>query len=264
MEKTKVLVLGSTGMLGNAMMVELPKYGFEVICPSKVLANADEPTTIDIEIFKTAPDVVLNCIGLIKQSPLSLDIENQIYLNALFPNKLAKICKYYNTKLIHFSTDCVFNGKKGNYKESDPSDAEDIYGKTKYLGEVDCTIRTSIIGHSAKGLGLIDWFLSQKKVKGYANVMYSGLPTIEIARIVAKYFIPLNLKGVYNVSGDPISKYTLLKMVNRIYKKDIEIEYDCKVVSDRTLDSSRFRKETGYTPPSWEKLIHRMYEYYKR
>jgi len=275
-------------MLGNAQMTELSKYKnlavfgtvrylgeAERYLPKKVhkniIANVDVENTDSLAkiLAMVKPDEVINCVGLIKQVKDEKDIALNISLNSLFPHRLAHLCELQGSRLIHISTDCVFSGKKGFYTESDPSDADDIYGKTKFLGEVGAphfSMRTSILGHGLENHGsLIDWFLIQKgKIKGFSQVIYSGLPTIEIARIIAGYIIPnQKLAGIYHVSSEPISKYELLKMVARIYRKKIEIITYDKVVSDRSLDSAKFRKITGYEPPSWEQLIKKMYQYYQ-
>jgi len=287
MKKT-VLIIGATGMLGNAQMTELSKYKnlavfgtvryfgeAEKYLPKKLLknivANIDVENTDNLArvLSDISPDVVINCVGLIKQAKDEKDIALNISLNSLFPHRLAHLCELQGSRLIHISTDCVFSGKKGFYSEDDTLDAEDVYGMTKALGEVGpphLTIRTSILGHGLEGHGsLIDWFLSQKgKIKGFSKVIYSGFPTIEIARIIAEYIIPNEkLKGLYQVSSEPISKYELLKMVTTVYHKKIEINEYPQAVSDRSLNSAKFRKITGYKPPSWEQLIKKMYQYYK-
>ncbi len=262
----KIAILGANGMLGNGLVFQLSKYNFEIIPLTRKDVDVRVSQNVVDTIEKIKPDVVLNCVGLIKQSSEASNIALQVYLNAWFPHVLAMVCKAYKAKLIHFSTDCVFNGENSYYKETDPSDAYDLYGKSKYLGEVlydNCfTMRTSIIGHSRSKLGLVDWFLSQKKVKGYANVIYSGLTTLEIGRILANYVIPRDMRGLYHISSDPISKYELLRLVNKVYGTDIKIEKDLKEVSDRSLNSTKFNQETGYTPRDWEKMIKKMYQYY--
>ena len=167
--------------------------------------------------------------------------------------------------MIHISTDCVFSGKKGRYTEDDPSDAEDLYGRTKYLGEVTyphcITLRTSIIGMELKNrLGLIEWFLAQQgTINGFRNAIYSGFTTDEISRIIAKIIIPNpDLHGLYQVSSEPISKYNLLMLAKGCFKKEIDIQPDEEFHSDRSLDSTRFRKATGYKPPSWQEMINEM------
>lgn len=289
MIKKKILVIGATGMLGNAQMTELSKYkNFDVFgtvryfeeakkyLPAKLLKKIQpnvEVENIDslIKVFDwVKPDVVINCVGLIKQSKNASDIALDISMNSLFPYRLAHLCAIAGSRLIHISTDCVFSGKKGLYRESDLADAEDIYGRTKYLGEValpNClTIRTSIIGHGLENhISLIDWFLSQKgQIKGYTKVIYSGFPTVEIARIIAEYIIPNeNLFGLYHVSAEPIAKYDLLNLVAKIYHKKIIIKPFDQFILDRSLDSTKFRKITSYQPPSWERLVKKMYSYYK-
>ncbi|MBA2628810.1 MAG: sugar nucleotide-binding protein, partial [Rickettsiaceae bacterium] len=169
---------------------------------------------------------------------------------------------------IHISTDCVFSGSEGSYTEDDFPDAYDLYGRSKLLGEVDypnaITLRTSIIGHELSGnRSLINWFLSQdKKASGFTKAIYSGLPTIELAEIIDKYVIPRpQMHGLYHVSSEPINKYELLKLVRDVYTKDIEIEPSDKLIIDRSLNSERFRNETGYKPPIWSKLVQKMYEF---
>ena len=166
------------------------------------------------------------------------------------------------------STDCVFAGDKGGYRESDPSDAKDLYGRSKYLGEVSyphtITLRTSIIGHELQSAnGLIEWFLSQQeKCSGYTRAVFSGVPTVVLAKIIRDVVIPRpELHGVYHVAGHPISKYDLLKLVAQVYGKSIDIVPDDQVVIDRTLNSERFQKATGYSVPEWGKMIELMYKY---
>ena len=177
------------------------------------------------------------------------------------------ICRSAGARMIHISTDCVFDGKKGNYTENDSSTADDLYGRSKFLGEVayppHClTLRTSIIGHELKGkLGLVEWFLAQEgKVRGFTHAIYSGFPTIEFARIITDYILPRpELTGVYHVSSDPVSKYDLLNLVAKKYGKKIEIEPYDDFRQDRSLDSSLFRRLTGYMPPSWPELVDQMH-----
>lgn len=217
----------------------------------------------------TQPDIVINCIGIIKQLPSSNDPLTAITVNAQLPHRISLISQTAGARVIHISTDCTFNGKKGMYTEKDQSDADDLYGRTKFLGEIaypHCiTLRTSIIGHELKSrYGLIDWFLSQTQtVRGFRKAIYSGFPTIELARIIRDYVLPNpELKGIYHVSSEPISKYDLLRMVAEQYGKEIEIETYDDFVQDRSLDSSLFRKTTGYLPASWDKLVEMMHQDY--
>jgi len=165
--------------------------------------------------------------------------------------------------MIHISTDCIFSGKRGNYTEADQSDAEDLYGRTKFLGEVSytphtITLRTSIIGRELRNrLGLMEWFLAQKgTIKGYRNAIFTGFTTDELSRIILNYVIPrTDLTGIYQVSSNPISKYDLLMLANDAFEKNITITPDDEYKCDRSLDSTRFREATGYKPPSWPEMI---------
>jgi len=215
---------------------------------------------------RARPDVVINCVGIIKQLPAANDPLESLAINSSLPHRLAKYCGMSGARLVHFSTDCVFSGETGHYSEGDFPDAYDLYGRTKFLGEVDyenaITLRTSIIGHelvSAKGL--VDWFLSQTgEVKGYSKAIFSGLPTIEVAHVVRDLVMPKpDLHGLYHLSVDPINKHDLLKLVAETYGKDIKITPDDKLAIDRSLNSDRFRAATGFAPRPWPELIRAMH-----
>lgn len=267
-------------MLGNAMFRvlsetrELEVWGtvrasgarksFDDAQASRLLSGVDVENVDALSdvLNRIRPDVVVNCIGLVKQFAEAGDPLLALPINAMLPHRLARFCSLLGARLIHVSTDCVFNGKRGAYRESDISDAEDLYGKSKYIGEVDypcaVTLRTSIIGHELSSRhGLIEWFLAQEgRVNGYTRVRFSGLPTVELSRIVRDFVLPKDsLRGVYHVASAPIAKYDLLKLVARIYDKQIEIAPDDSVVIDRTLVADRFREATGYTAPNWEELV---------
>jgi dTDP-4-dehydrorhamnose reductase len=236
-------------------------------------------TDVDVNRFDTIiracstvrPEIVINCIGLVKQLPIANEPIPAISINALLPHRLAVLCRAIGARLIHFSTDCVFDGAKGNYRETDPPTATDLYGISKYLGEVaeppHCvTLRTSIIGHEIKGRhGLVEWFLAETgRVRGFTKAIYSGFPTVEMALIVAERVIPNpDLIGIFHVSSDPISKYDLLGLVAKQYERPNEIDPYGDVRIDRSLDSSEFRRITGYVPPAWPVLVARMHEDYR-
>ena len=214
------------------------------------------------------PDVVINCVGLVKQLAEADDPLSAIPINALLPHRLARLCEVSGSRLVHMSTDCIFSGARGMYTESDASDANDLYGRSKYLGEVDyphaITLRTSIIGHELDGArSLIGWFLAQEgSVMGYKRAIFSGLPTVEIARVIRDHVIPhRELHGVYHVSAEPINKFDLLTLVAQAYKRDIDISADDQLVIDRSLDSTRFRQATGFAPKAWPELIRSMRDF---
>lgn len=286
--KKKILILGGSGMLGHTLFrcfFKNPELDVFVTArstkelsgwlSSEQMRNVYHNVDIHdfdrlVKVFADLkPDIVINCIGVIKQTPTIQDPLLTITVNALLPHRIALLSNAVGARMIHISTDCVFDGEKGNYTENDIANATDLYGRTKYLGEVSyshcVTLRTSIIGHELKDKqGLVEWFLGQKgKVKGFKNAIYSGLPTVEIARVITDYVIPNpELTGLYHVSSHPISKFELLKLIANQYSKTIEIEPEESVRPDRSLDSSLFRSLTGYKQPTWPELISRMYEDY--
>lgn len=282
----KVLVLGASGMLGNAMMRILSeKKEWEVIgsvrsenvkkffspeIAGQLVAGCDvEDSNILAGVFsRVCPDVVINCISLPRQLLNANDPLLMIPMYALLPHRLAALCKLGGARLVHISTDGVFSGAKGGYTEDDPADARDLYGISKFLGEVHyahtVTLRTSMIGHELQSAhGLLGWFLSQQgRCKCFRRAIFSGLPTIALAQIVRDIVIPLpQLSGLYHVAGQPISKYDLLRLVAEIYGKSIEIVPDDRLVIDRSLNAERFRLATGYVPPDWTQLVKLMHSY---
>ena len=285
-KKKVILILGASGMLGNAIYRYLIKnklfkvFGtmrsasflkfFPLELKQNLITNINMNNLNQLEklVKDLDPNLIINCIGVIKQKKKIIKIDDFIYLNSLLPHKLAELASKANAKLIHFSTDCVFSGRKGFYKETDFADADDIYGRSKFIGELNypntITLRTSIIGHELNSsLSLIDWFLSQENsIKGYNKAIFSGLPTVEIARILENYLIPSNdLYGLYHLSAEPISKYSLLNIVSKIYKKNIIIEKDDQFIVDKSLNSSKFRKETNFFPKKWDQLIKEMKDF---
>lgn len=285
LKNKKVLILGATGMLGHELLRDFTRRGFTVHATARgkdgldrwfgpeLLQNIHAPVdagdfpSVQRVIGDLHPDVLINCIGVIKQLAGAKDPLQCIGINALFPHRLAQACQEAGTRLIHISTDCVFSGKKGMYREDDFPDCDDLYGRTKLLGEVDyphaVTLRTSIIGHELhSNVSLIDWFLSQEgRVRGFTGAIYSGFPTVEMSRIIADVVLPRpELTGLYHVSSEPITKHELLRLVAGEYGKRIEIEEYDDFHCDRSLDSSRFRAATGYLPPDWPQLVARMHE----
>jgi dTDP-4-dehydrorhamnose reductase len=279
----KVLVLGVTGMLGNAVFrLFAQSLAFEThgtARSSAGLRHFDEALRphihvgVDVEqqdhlvqlFTRVRPDVVINCIGLVKQLAEADDPLAALPINALLPHRLARLAALAGARLVHVSTDCVFTGRQGLYKESDAPDAIDLYGRSKLLGEVDepnaVTLRTSIIGHELSSThSLVGWFLAQEgRVKGYTRAVFSGLPTVELAKVIRDHVLPRpDLRGLWHVSSEPIAKYDLLQLLKAAYGKSIEIDPDEKLVIDRSLDSTRFRSETCWQPASWTELVDSM------
>jgi dTDP-4-dehydrorhamnose reductase len=284
----RILILGATGALGHVMFTWLSgREGLEVFGTVRDLEPASRwfsPDLLkkclgDVDAFNfnslmnalatVRPEVVVNCIGIVKQSHLAADPVRSISINSLLPHRLAVACRLAGMRLVQMSTDCVFDGALGNYREEDPANALDIYGRTKTLGEVTSagclTIRTSIICHELRGkLGLLEWFLAQEnQVRGFTRAIFSGFPMISFTKIIEEYLLEdPGLTGLYHISTAPIAKYDLLKLVARQYGKQIDIIPDDNLKVDRSLDSSAFRKITGYTPPSWPEMVAEMHQHY--
>ncbi len=233
--------------------------------------DAEKPDELLNLFTRIRPDCVINCIGLVKQKEDANDPLLALPINALLPHRLARLSSLVGARLVHISTDCVFQGTRGGgYTEGDVSDATDLYGKSKYLGEINggnaITLRTSMVGHELQGRqGLVEWFLSQpQRVSGYRKSIFSGLPTVELSRVIRDYVLPRqDLRGVFHVASDPISKFDLLSLVAKTYGRNIVVEPDDAVSINRSLDGSRFRIATGYKAPPWPELIAQMHAHYK-
>lgn len=275
----RILILGGDGMLGHQLLCWLqPRH--EVRCtvrqdlfayaqyglftPANTFAGVDVRSVERLmEVFADfRPEAVVNCVGIVKQRPSAKESIPSLEINALLPHRLAVLCQTAAARLVHLSTDCVFSGKEGNYLETDPSDAEDLYGKSKFLGEVHdshcLTLRTSIIGRElSRRKSLLEWFLAQQgTIRGFRRAIYSGFTTLEMSRIIETMLTRYPLaSGVYHVSSDPINKFDLLRLFRDKLGHQIEILPDETFVCDRSLDSSRFREEFSYRPPAWETMV---------
>jgi dTDP-4-dehydrorhamnose reductase len=282
----KILILGATGMLGRTLFSFFHHHSdCDVRGTVRDLSRCVSMTTeqrtsiIDgVDAFSPdtwasaiawQPDVVINCIGIVKQSDAMQDPIQAITVNTLLPHQWAALCQKQGARFIHFSTDCVFLGTQGLYAEKDLTDAVDLYGRSKAMGEPKgdhvVTLRTSIIGHECgRRQGLIDWFLSQKgSVKGFDKAIFSGFPTIEIASILCDYVLPYeDLSGTFHVASEPINKFDLLTLVAKLYDHDIMIQRDSQLVLDRSLSGNCFSETTGYKPPVWQSLVSKMYQHY--
>jgi len=282
-KKTTVLVIGASGMLGNAVLRLFAQSeafetvgsarsaGFLARLPAELRphivcgVDVDNADSLARLFASTRPDVVINCVGLVKQLAEADDPLAAIPINALLPHRLARLCEIAGARLVHISTDCVFSGSTGQYVESDVPDATDLYGRSKLMGEVDyphaVTLRTSIIGHELDSAhGLVGWFLAQEgTVRGFTRAVFSGLPTVELALVIRDHVLPHpELRGLYHVSAASIAKFDLLKLVAHVYDRAVQISPDDKLVIDRSLNSTRFRSATGYAPPEWPELVRRM------
>ena len=283
----KVLVLGASGLLGNACMrilgqrskihvVGTYRTKFEMNASSKSKIQYYQipeilDTTLLEKLFKiVAPDVVINCVSLSKKDISQAKPLNFIPIYSLLPHLIHDLCRLNKARLIQISSDGVFSGVTGNYSEIDKPDADDIYGKSKLLGEVisndSITLRTSMVGHSMNtNNGLISWFLDQKvSCKGFKEVIFSGFPVNILAEIISDYIIPKpNLCGIYHIASSPISKLDLLLLVAKRYCSSVEIIPDSSIKINRSLDGRKFAKDVNYQAPQWIELVRMMHEDYK-
>jgi len=290
-QSTSVLVLGSTGMLGHALMHELSgRPGLDVRGTARSLdgvpaAFADRfgdvvTTGVDVLdrpalrqfLLESRPDVVVNAVGVIKQVPTVVNTALTAEVNGLLPHVLAQACDEVGARLVHPSTDCVFSGRRGAYDEDDVPDPVDFYGRSKLLGEVSAvphlTLRTSIIGPELTGkASLVEWFLAQRgtSVRGFRRAIYSGLPTAELATLIGDIVLEHpGLSGLWHVASEPIDKHHLLQLVAEAYDWTGEIAPDDTVAIDRSMRADRLRQEIGYAAPPWPELVKRMHDAQER
>lgn len=275
-----ILILGATGMAGSAFYNYFKSLKFNVYGTYRnrisnsffkdnysnliYYNNIFDNNLFQMLINQIKPDYVINCIGVTNKK--FEDISLLYKINADFPIFLDTQSKLLNFKLIHLSTDCVFSGTRGFYSENDLTDPSDDYGKSKLEGEKllsnnSFIIRTSIIGHEFNtNRGLLEWFLNQKDFcYGYKNAIFSGFPTIYLAEIIHKYIFSSNMYGLYHIASNPISKLNLLKLIAKVYNKRIKIIPEESVKIDRSLNSSFFISQTGFSSPDWDFLINQMF-----
>ena len=275
----RILILGGDGMLGHQLLKQLSsrhdvrvtlRRDLENYSKHRLFNDKNAYAGIDLRDFSRVskvcedlgPEVVINAAGVLKQRQDASDVILNLEINSLLPHRLASLCHDLTARLVHLSTDCIFSGKKGNYCETDFSDAEDLYGRSKYLGEVhanNClTLRTSMIGRElSRKTNLLEWFLSQQGViKGYKNAIFSGFTSSELARIIENIitYFP-NSSGLYHVSSDPISKLDLFLRLKTLLGLNVQIETEENVHCDRSLNSAKFRTEFNYTPPIWDDML---------
>jgi dTDP-4-dehydrorhamnose reductase len=277
----RVLVLGASGMLGHKLIQVLSASGeidlhaaarrslpVEALPPRITMHEAPDLGAGAEAVLRlvqaAAPDVIVNAVGAIKQRDLYSQTDDTYYINGVLPHLLAQLASSRDARVIHFSTDCVFRGDRGNYTEDDKPDVEDLYGRSKAIGEIDygrhLTIRTSIVGFELSGHhGLLGWFLRQPRgstLRGYTRAIFSGLPTIRLAQQVRGLIVQRNaLHGLYHVASEPIAKFTLLAMINDALHLGHTLEPSDEPQIDRSLDDSRFRSATHSRRPGWSELV---------
>lgn len=275
----RVMVVGATGTLGHRLCAEwgerfecfgtvrepAPERIAELLTATTLIPGirAERPDSLRPAFAEARPEVVVNCIGAVKQAEAGQQAIPAIRTNSLFPHELAALCREHSARMVHVSTDCVFSGRSGNYGEDDVPDATDIYGRSKLLGEVAgdglLTLRTSLIGRELRGaLGLLEWLISNRggTVRGFSGAVFSGFTTQALAAEIA--FLAEEhpeLDGVWHLAAEPIDKLTLLTMLNDALKLGIQIVPDDTVVIDRSLDSSRLCGATGRRPRRWDGMV---------
>ena len=268
--KKKVLVLGSTGMLGH-QVVNYLKYFNELIVndisyrnklrKDTIIINAMDKASLESVIIKLKPDFIINCIGVLIKG--SHNEEEAIYLNSYLPHQLKRLAKNINSKLIHISTDCVFSGGSGQYVETDPRDGQGIYSQTKILGEIidetNLTLRTSIIGPELKktGTGLFNWFMSQSgSIEGYKKTIWSGVTTLELSKAIY-WAINNEIYGIYHITNNlKISKNDLISLIKLHTRKSIKIIPVEGNMSDKSLIDTRAL--LNYEIPSYDEMVREM------
>jgi len=247
---------------------------FETVERFDIFRREDAVEFVDALDFETVrnsvvlsnPDVVINAIGVVKQVAEAKDVIRTLTVNSILPHRLSQLSNELDFRLVTISTDCVFSGSRGFYVENDVADAIDLYGQSKHWGEIEAadavTIRTSIIGRELNGWhGLLEWFVSRRggRVNGHSNAIFSGFPTVVLADIILDIIeTHRELKGVFHISSEPISKFDLLTKVNERFGLDVEISDAPEIKIDRSLDSTKFRNQTGFVPLTWDQMMDRM------
>jgi len=274
----KILILGGDGMIGHKMAQVLSVQNHEIVISIRekkelTLKSISSKVKVFLNDFindnildlldKVNPDVIINAIGITTRRGVTENISDSIYLNSFFSHQLSNWALAFKKRLIHFSTDCVFSGSEGSYLEDTTPDALDYYGKTKGLGEINSksslTIRSSIIGPELfNKTELFEWIINnkEKEINGFSRVMYSGVATVYMARLVVDLIENhKDLIGIYNIASNPISKFELLHLINDNFDLGLVINKDQNIVSNKTLDASKIENELGIKSPSWNELI---------
>lgn len=276
----RILILGGDGMLGHRLLMHLQdrhetkvtlrrelaayeRYGLFTPENSYGSVEAKDTERLLEVMGDFHPEAVVNAVGIVKQRGTAKEAIPSLEINALLPHRLAVLCRAVGARLVHLSTDCVFSGRKGNYTEGDVADAEDLYGRTKLLGEVTdagcITLRTSIIGlELSRRTGLIEWFLAQRgEIRGFTKAIYTGLTTAEMSHVIERVLVEHpHLSGVWQVASEPINKYDLLVRFSEVLgRDDVRIVPDDTVSIDRSLLPVAFERATGYSAPGWNEML---------
>jgi dTDP-4-dehydrorhamnose reductase len=277
----RILILGAAGMLGHKLWQHLDQRFDDVHATLRATrasyarfglfdsarihdgVDAADSASLARVLDQLRPAVIVNCIAVTKRREAAADSLASIELNAALPHRLAAWTTAHGARLIHFSTDCVFDGRAGGYTEDSPTNAEDVYGKSKALGEVAglgmLTLRTSFIGRElGRGTELLEWFLAQRgrRIQGYRRALYTGVSTLWMAGLVADLIERFpQLNGLYQVASPVVSKLELLGLAQKAYNLPVTIDPDDTVIVLRNLDGSRFRHATGIEVPSWERMM---------
>lgn len=280
----RVLILGGDGMLGHLLCRELAsahevRATFRRPPADDTLPDGAGFSGVDVrhldrlaEVFAAfRPEAVINAVGIVKQRKEAADVLQALEVNAVFPHRLARLCSAAGARLLHFSTDCVFSGAKGSYRETDSPDPPDTYGRTKLLGEVGAphlTLRSSIVGlEQGRRQGLVEWFLASRgAVRGYRKAIYSGLTTLEMARLVGRLLERHgDLSGIWHVASAPIDKFSLLsRLARELGREDVRLEPVDEPLCDRSLCGDAFAAATGYRAPGWDEMLRELAEEIRR
>lgn len=269
----KILVVAAKGMAGHVITKQLQQDpNLQVLGITREDYDLKDHSKLCSTIAEFKPDTVINCAGILVQKSKD-NLSEAIYINSYLPNALDQLSKTLCFKLIHISTDCVFNGKKGRYTEQDTPDATDNYGRTKALGEIinsqNLTIRTSIIGPEIKsnGTGLLHWFLNQSgQINGFNHALWSGVTTIELAKFIRHVITnseAASITGLYHLTNNTtINKYDLLNLFKNTFNtKHIDIKADDKYSVDKSFINTRNDICTSYKVPSYYQMVKDMYEF---
>lgn len=264
--KQRVLVLGGDGMAGSMVSAYLAEQGHDVRSTSRrrhvsahYYLDAADAGPLESILAEYSPQFVVNCIGSLNEDA-ERNKTSAVILNAYFPHYVAELASSHSFKFVHISTDCVFSGESGGYKETCTPDSESFYGRSKALGEVggeSClTLRTSIVGPdpSKSGIGLFNWFMVQQgEILGFTNAIWTGVTTLELAKAIERFF-SMELSGLYHlVNGESIDKYELLKLFKEAMGKDITIKPNSDYVCDKSLINTR--NDGDFATPSYQQMV---------